>query len=671
MFIAVATSAIIYRRTGTPLDMTPWQKAGVGLGAFCGGMIGAKLPFLLADWQGFLDGTAWLQDGKTIVSGLVGGYLGVQIAEWSMGIKSRMCDGFAVPLAAAIGIGRLACFSAGCCYGKETSLPWGVCFHDHVPRHPTQLYESAFHLTAAIILYQLQKRGKYPGQLVKIYFTAYFIFRFFTEFLRPEMPLWLGLTGYQWASLVLVPFFYLWCTLFCGRPRRNRANDFFPLKPDESSGDGSTRVLKTGGTVCPTCLKTLEGRTVERGGKVFLERCCPEHGEVVALANGDRRLYYLRDETPHAPPAELKEGMTKEAGGLAILPAESGSCSCSPKSDCCMPGHKTCVALLEITEACNLRCPVCFAASPGAGHRPVEELFADLEKFLARRAPLDILQLSGGEPLLHPRVLEIIDHCKTLPIKYIAINTNGLELLSNEKLAAEIASREAGMEINLQIDGLSSEVQITLRGADLVERKRAVVAKMAELGLRFTLVCTVARHINEDQLGELVRFGMSYPSCRGITFQTAVSCGRFQPEFDPLDRVTMADVVRLLVEQSRGHLDLGTSDFKPLPCSNPNCCSFTGVARPKNRRPIRLMPFFDYEKDCNQLADRLTFSFNDVKECCGREGNAEDFFRIVIKPFMDAYTFDADRAAECCVHIIRPGGNAVSFCRYNTLERGR
>jgi 7,8-dihydro-6-hydroxymethylpterin dimethyltransferase len=334
---------------------------------------------------------------------------------------------------------------------------------------------------------------------------------------------------------------------------------------------------------------------------------------------------------------------------------------------CCSPGHKTCVALLEITGACNLRCPVCFAGSPAGRHRPVEELVHDLQKFLAKRGSLDVLQLSGGEPLLHPQLLEIIGHCKTLPIEFITINTNGLELLTNEKLAAELALRKPKLEINFQIDGFDAAAHAALRGEDLVERKRAALEKIVAAEIPFTLVCTVARRINEEQLGDLLRFGMERPLCRGITFQAAVCCGRFEPQFDPLDRVTLADVVRLLTRQSGGLL--GTSDFKPLPCSNPNCCSFTGVARPKKRRPIPLMPFFDYEKQSEQLADRLTFNFRDVKECCGREGRAEDFFRIVIKPFMDSYTYDAQRAAECCVHIIRPGGNAVSFCRYNTLER--
>jgi 7,8-dihydro-6-hydroxymethylpterin dimethyltransferase len=231
-----------------------------------------------------------------------------------------------------------------------------------------------------------------------------------------------------------------------------------------------------------------------------------------------------------------------------------------------------------------------------------------------------------------------------------------------------LARRMPGLEINLQMDGLAAKVHTALRGKDLLEKKRDALKRIAAAGIPVTLVCTVTRGVNEDGLGELVRFGLSMPLCRGITFQTATHCGRFEETFDPLDRTTMADVVRLLIEQSGGMLQ--TFDFKPLPCSNPNCCTFTAIARPKNRPFVPLMRLFRYENHIDRLADRLTFDLKDIKECCGREGRAEDFFRIVIKPFMDAYTYDRDRAAECCIHIIRPGGKAVSFCRFNIFERG-
>jgi phosphatidylglycerol:prolipoprotein diacylglycerol transferase len=133
----------------------------------------------------------------------------VEIAKASLLIRVKTGDSFAVPVAAAVAVGRLGCFSAGCCYGTETSLPWAVNFGDGLRRHPTQLYESAFHLTAALALAWLQRRGILKGQLIKLYIIAYLFYRFATEFIRPEPVLWRGLTGYQWACLALIPVFAL------------------------------------------------------------------------------------------------------------------------------------------------------------------------------------------------------------------------------------------------------------------------------------------------------------------------------------------------------------------------------------------------------------------------------------------------------------------------------
>jgi 7,8-dihydro-6-hydroxymethylpterin dimethyltransferase len=132
-----------------------------------------------------------------------------------------------------------------------------------------------------------------------------------------------------------------------------------------------------------------------------------------------------------------------------------------------------------------------------------------------------------------------------------------------------------------------------------------------------------------------------------------------------MHRATLAEVIRGLVQQSSGLL--AEDDFKSLPCSNPNCCSFTYVAR---RRPmIALTRIVKYEDHLAELADRMAFDMGHASQCCGGGWNPDEFFRIVVKPFMDAYTYDQDRVDECCVHVIRPGGQAVSFCQYNTLQR--
>ncbi len=211
MLASLATAVVLRGRTPQPSGLAPRERMLIGLGAFCGAMIGAKLPFALADWEGLLTGRAWLENGKTIVFGMVGGYLGVELAKAGLGVRVKTGDGFGVPVAGAVAVGRLSCFAAGCCHGVATGLPWGVDFGDGVRRHPTQLYELAFHTSAAVVLAALQRRGRFRGQLIKLYILAYLAYRFATEFLRPEPVLAVGLTGYQWACLGLAPVFVgLW-----------------------------------------------------------------------------------------------------------------------------------------------------------------------------------------------------------------------------------------------------------------------------------------------------------------------------------------------------------------------------------------------------------------------------------------------------------------------------
>lgn len=214
MVTAVAVMSVLLRRWQVQLPLTGWQKVGIGLGGFCGAMIGAKLPFVLSDWSGLVSGVAWLSDGKTILCGIIGGYFGVEAAKWALDIHVKTGDTFAVPVAVGVAIGRMACFVGGCCYGTPTELPWAVCFArsgDSLPRHPTQLYEAAFHLTMAGFLLALQQRGLLRGQLIKLYILAYLVYRFLTEFIRPEPAWFWGLTGYQWAVMCLAPVFvWLW-----------------------------------------------------------------------------------------------------------------------------------------------------------------------------------------------------------------------------------------------------------------------------------------------------------------------------------------------------------------------------------------------------------------------------------------------------------------------------
>lgn len=213
MMLAIGTGAALSRHYKATLQLNGLQKLWIGLAAFSGAILTAKLPFLIPGLPGFEQGESLLVSGKTILFGMVGGYFGVELAKWHIGLKTKTGDTFVVPVAASVAIGRLACFCAGCCYGTPTTLPWAVTFPkvDHLARHPTQIYESLFHLTAAIVAAWMIRRQMLRGQLIKLYFISYFCYRFVTEFIRPEARIIGGLTAYQWSTLVFIPLFaWLW-----------------------------------------------------------------------------------------------------------------------------------------------------------------------------------------------------------------------------------------------------------------------------------------------------------------------------------------------------------------------------------------------------------------------------------------------------------------------------
>jgi prolipoprotein diacylglyceryltransferase len=146
----------------------------------------------------------WVGDGKTIVAALLGAYLGVEAAKLVLGVRVKTGDTYALPIALGLAVGRWGCFFNGCCYGVATDLPWAVDFGDGLRRHPTQVYEVLFHLSMAVVLWQLLRTGALRYQRLKLYLIAYGGYRFATEFIRPE-PAWrLVLTFYQWGALVLV-----------------------------------------------------------------------------------------------------------------------------------------------------------------------------------------------------------------------------------------------------------------------------------------------------------------------------------------------------------------------------------------------------------------------------------------------------------------------------------
>jgi prolipoprotein diacylglyceryltransferase len=228
LFMLLALTVFLVARRLQPrvpaLEAVPWWKrGGLVLAGFIGGALGAKVPFVLGGSLSWFSPVAWIGDGKTVTTALLGAYLGIEVAKLALGIKAKTGDSFAVPLALALAVGRWGCFFNGCCYGVETTMPWGIDFGDGVGRHPTQIYEVLFHLTMAIVLVRLTQLDVLRCQRLKFYLIGYGIYRFITEFIRPEPREWLGLTFYQGIAIVLVVVLSVqWVIDERAKPRQRR-----------------------------------------------------------------------------------------------------------------------------------------------------------------------------------------------------------------------------------------------------------------------------------------------------------------------------------------------------------------------------------------------------------------------------------------------------------------
>ncbi|HXX94460.1 MAG TPA: radical SAM protein, partial [Planctomycetota bacterium] len=404
---------------------------------------------------------------------------------------------------------------------------------------------------------------------------------------------------------------------------------------------------------------------------------CPEHGLIEEFVCSDVR-YYDRHELDE-PAKEVRGHSTDAQKGC---PYDCGLC----------PEHEqhTCVGLAEITSACNLECPMCFAASgPGGRHWTFEEYTSVVDRFIRQEHEVDVLQLSGGEPTIHPEIVRMTRYAYERPIQVVMINTNGIRLAQDPALVKALAPMRDRLEIYLQFDGFSDRTYRELRGESLTALKLRALDLLAEHGIRSTLVCTVQHGVNLDEVGAIVKFGLERPWVRGASFQPATYVGRHVNPKDLENRVTIPDVVKAIVGQTEGIFV--EEDFLPVPCAHPNCHMMTYVYRGEGR-PVPVSRFLDIRKNTDLVANTLVYTPAKAKAivsafldrqrgCCDPAGakfvesalaeklTGAEVFRITLTAFLDRHIFDVRRVMKCCIGFLLPSGHTVPFCAYNTLYR--
>ena len=437
-------------------------------------------------------------------------------------------------------------------------------------------------------------------------------------------------------------------------------------------------------SMCETCHALVPAKICIEGDDVFYEKRCKQHGVQTTRISSDQRFYrWQRDflkpgDRPEAPQTRTEFG----------CPYDCGLC----------PDHEqhSCMAIVEINDVCDLTCPVCFAESSpkrtnNQSLKTIEKMF---DALVVSEVEPDLVQISGGEPLLHPQILDVIRLAKTKPIRHLMINTNGIRLAQDEAFVAELAELKTGLEIYLQFDSLRPEALKTIRGADLTRIRWQALEKLERHNISTTLVCVVKNGVNDDEMGDLVQHALQWRCVRGVNFQPIQDTGR-NLGFDPRrDRVLLSDIRRRIVADSKV---FGERDMIPLPC-NPTAITI-GYGLRNGRDVTPVTAIFSHADLLDGLPNALTFEkYPELQKrifelfslstgpdtaveriqallCClpGVPVPAgltyENVFRVIVVEFLDPHNFCLAAVKRSCVHFVTPEGKIIPFDTYNLLYR--
>lgn len=483
-----------------------------------------------------------------------------------------------------------------------------------------------------------------------------------------------------------------------------------------------TTALRRVTAFCPACHRDGEARPlvdvhrlageleVDAQGHVWLVRTCPEHGRIETLYQEDATILAYLEEW-QAPPMKVSPD---DPMNLAPVP------SCYFRGLGGRQTQHTCILLEDVTLSCDLRCPTCFAdASPGDGtFVPMREVLASVDRRLAREGGrLDVVMVSGGEPTTHPEIVPLLDELARRPIVRILLNTNGLRLGHDDELLTFLHRRNDRIELYLQFDGFREETWRHHRGADLRARKAEVVRRLSVAGVFTTLVMCTSLGVNDDEIGDVVRFAFETPYVGGVCVQPQFASGRSGP-IDPRERLTHTGVLARLGPQTDGLVTW--RDMIGLPCSHPHCASVGYFLLADDGRwrslvsilgPDELKARLDLVQDriawqpsrtvrrllrdslMGLLSERNALShpattrmllnlglhadlrartmaglLADVTPRGRRRARtwvATHVKRLTVKPFMDIDTMIEERLLRCCVHVGtegEAGAQAAPFC---------
>lgn len=472
------------------------------------------------------------------------------------------------------------------------------------------------------------------------------------------------------------------------------------------------QILRNTESLCPECFKVIPAQIfIDESSQVKIGKTCPEHGYCEdTYTFSDPELYRWAESYAHEG-VKPENPRTKTIKGC---PYDCGLC----------PQHRsqTVLAIIDITNRCNLTCPICFANAAAAGYvyEPTVEQIEGIMKNLraTRPVPPPALQFSGGEPTIRDDLPELIAMARRLGFEHIEVNTNGIRFANDAGFMRRCL--EEGMDtIYLQFDGLNDEIYEKSRGVPLTRVKLKVLENARKIGLEsVVLVVTLVKGFNDHQLGDIIGFAMENSDViRCVNVQPVSITGRIDKESREAMRINTTDFMKLIESQTNGLIK--TSDFRPVPSvisvsravgalkgkryvefsTAPWCGVATFMVQKSDKTWVPITKLADVDKFF-QAMEKITedaekgkkFSakmrtlaslryvkasfIRDVLWPVLKEGNYNalgDFMRKILMigcmHFMDPYNFDLQRVQRCTIHYGLPDGTIRPFCSYNTLHR--
>lgn len=457
------------------------------------------------------------------------------------------------------------------------------------------------------------------------------------------------------------------------------------------------RLLGITESTCPTCRKLVPTRVLGIEGGVWFDKYCPEHGGDLVFIRRDVEDY-LRTQRV-VKPASVPQGFAGDAG----KPCPEGCGFCERHE------QHLCLPIIEITEACDLACPICLVDAGGDRQISRQAFSTMLDGILAREPQIDVLNLSGGEPTLHPDLLGLVDEALARPaIIRTSLSTHGLHLLRDRALAEELKRRD--VVISLQFDGWKDATYRTLRGRAMADEKRAVLDLLGELDLTTSLTFTAAKGVNEDSLGEALDLLFTRDHVVSLMVQPLAYEGRATRTQGPEERLSIPDILDLMEATGR----VRRSDFSPLPCCHPVCFSLAFFMAGSDGEALSLGRLFDADTCLDAVKNRAIFGLDEgaherlkgliyelwsgpaasvpesrqvlrtvqqllrqLNERCGCAFDPRAAFKageravksVFVHAFMDVDTFDLARARRCCNGYPQEDGTVLPACVRNVRPR--